>query len=166
MASRFLLCYHGKMLRLCGIRPTGRLHLGHYFSVIKPAVELGADVLVAEYHAPKATEDEVEEMYLALQEFGVASDYIHLQSKEFDPELYFRLLSIARVGELERMTQYMSSAGKHVDGMPAGNDAHLLGLPGLDGSRRDGLRGNSCRRGSGAAFELREGFDRALQSGF
>ena len=105
------------------------MHLGHYFSVIKPAVELGADVLVAEYHAPKATEDEVEEMYLALQEFGVASDHIHLQSKEFDPGLYFRLLSIARVGELERMTQYMSSAGKHIDGVPAGNDAHLLVYP-------------------------------------
>lgn len=40
------------MKTLVGIRPTGRLHIGHYFSVIKPALKENADVLVARYHAP------------------------------------------------------------------------------------------------------------------
>jgi tryptophanyl-tRNA synthetase len=43
------------------------------------------------------------------------------QSEEFDAKLYFELLSIARVGELERMTQYMSGGDD--------NDAHLLVYP-------------------------------------
>jgi len=40
------------MRTLVGIRPSGKLHIGHYFSVIKPAIEESVDVLVARYHAP------------------------------------------------------------------------------------------------------------------
>src|SRR5271157_2064257 len=113
--------------RLCGVRPTGKMHIGHYFSVVKPAFELGARVLIAEYHAPRATHGDVERVIETLSRFGVGDYY--LQSTEFDAELYFRLLSVARVGELERMTQYMSAAGRHVEGLPAGNDAHMLVYP-------------------------------------
>ena len=35
-----------------GFRPSGRLHLGHYVSVIKPAIEYKADILIAKHHAP------------------------------------------------------------------------------------------------------------------
>jgi tryptophanyl-tRNA synthetase len=95
------------------------MHIGHYFSVIKPALELDATVLIAEYHAPKSNFDEVRAMLHTLRRFGVKD--IRSQSEEFDAELYFQLLSIARVGELERMTQYMTAGDD--------NDAHLLVYP-------------------------------------
>ena len=105
--------------RLTGIRPTGRMHLGHYFSVIKPAQEFDATVLIAEYHAPKSDRREAERMADTLASFGVTD--IRMQSEEFEAQTYFELLSIARVGELERMTQYMSAGDD--------NDAHLLVYP-------------------------------------
>jgi tryptophanyl-tRNA synthetase len=107
------------MYRLTGIRPTGRMHIGHYFSVIKPALELDATVLIAEYHAPKSDAKEAQSMGRTLYSYGVRD--IRLQSEEFDAETYFQLLSIARVGELERMTQYMNAGDD--------NDAHLLVYP-------------------------------------
>ena len=107
------------IFRLTGIRPTGRMHLGHYFSVIKPAVELGATVLIAEFHAPKAGPDDTRRMAITMHKFGVGN--IRYQSEEFDPQIYFELLSIARVGELQRMTQYMTAGDD--------NDAHLLVYP-------------------------------------
>ena len=108
------------MLRLSGIRPTGEMHIGHYFSVIKPALELDADVLVAQYHAPRSTPSDVERMVQMLERFGINENYVHLQEDEFRADVYFELLSIARVGELERMTQYMNGDE---------NDAHLLIYP-------------------------------------
>ena len=111
--------------RLTGIRPTGQMHLGHYFSVIKPALEMQATVLIAEYHAPLSDFDEVLAMQRTLYKFGVRD--MRLQSDEFDAQLYFQLLAIARVGELERMTQYMSAA--EVLGQGQGRDAHLLVYP-------------------------------------
>ena len=107
--------------RLTGIRPTGQMHIGHYFSVIKPALELGATVLIAEYHAPQSSFDDQLGMQKTLMKFGVRK--VRLQSEEFDAELYFQLLSIARVGELERMTQYMAG------GAAEQNSAHLLVYP-------------------------------------
>src|SRR5271170_3382740 len=107
-----------QLFRLTGVRPTGRMHLGHYFSVIKPALELDATVLIAEYHAPQSGAGEVETMVNTLKSFGVKD--ILLQSEEFKPTSYFQLLSIARVGELQRMTQFMVSDG---------NNAHLLVYP-------------------------------------
>jgi tryptophanyl-tRNA synthetase len=105
--------------RLAGVRPTGRLHIGHYFAVVKPALDLGATVLIAEYHAPKATLQDIQYTHALLDLSGVRD--IRWQSVEFDAKLYFRLLSIARVGELERMTQYMTAGDD--------NDAHLLTYP-------------------------------------
>jgi tryptophanyl-tRNA synthetase len=89
---------------LCGFRPTGRLHLGHFFSIIKPARQ-GATVLVADYHAPQ--ESYTEETEQLLRAFGV--QFIERQCHIFDPDLFFRLLSIARVGDLNRMTQFKSA---------------------------------------------------------
>lgn len=105
--------------RLTGIRPTGRMHLGHYFSVIKPALELEATVLVAEYHAPQSEIRDVENMIRTLRDFGVRD--IKLQSEDFQTDVYFELLSVARIGELQRMTQFMTGGDD--------NDAHLLVYP-------------------------------------
>lgn len=108
-----------KVYRLAGVRPTGRLHIGHYFSVVKPALELDADVLIAEYHAPQSSVEDFRHVAHTLQSFGIKD--IRLQSVAFDAQVYFELLSIARVGELERMTQYMTAGDD--------NDAHLLVYP-------------------------------------
>src|SRR5277367_549335 len=97
-------------MRITGVRPTGQMHVGHYFSVIKPAREIAdLTVLVAEYHAPQAERNAVDKMSRTLVRMGVPSENIRYQSEEFDANTYFQLLSIARVGELERMTQYQSS---------------------------------------------------------
>ena len=87
---------------LCGFRPTGRLHVGHYFAVIKPG-QNGASVLVATYHAPFSVTKNVE----VLEKFNVKK--ILFQEKEFLPELYFSLLAISKIGDLSRMTQFKSA---------------------------------------------------------
>jgi tryptophanyl-tRNA synthetase len=83
------------------------LHLGHYFSVIRPGQQ-GVEVLVANYHAPE--ERNLEEILSLLQKFGVKN--IKLQKDVFNAEFYFQLLSISSIGDLERMTQYKSSTRK------------------------------------------------------
>lgn len=92
------------MKSICGLRPTGRLHLGHYFSVIEPALA-GATVLVATYHAPGEKADVVP----TLARFGVRNAVV-LQEDVFDARLYFELLALAPAGDLGRMTQYKDSA--------------------------------------------------------
>lgn len=93
------------MKTLCGFRPTGRLHLGHYFAVIKPGRD-GADVLIANYHAPE--ENGVEKSMETLEKYGVKKT--KLQKDCFNPDLFFKLLCLAKVGDLSRMTQYKSSS--------------------------------------------------------
>src|SRR5260221_4136594 len=95
---------------IVGIRPTGKLHIGHYFSVIKPALEEKADVLIASYHVPKPTKGIYPipfEMSKALQRYGVKTKF-----QTIDEDLYFSLLSASRMAELRRLTQYKSAALK------------------------------------------------------
>lgn len=92
------------MSTLCGFRPTGRLHLGHYFSVIKPG-QSGCDVLIANYHAPE--EKDINSSKELLEYYGIKN--IRIQKDIFDGELYFRLLSLSKIGDLSRMTQYQST---------------------------------------------------------
>ena len=100
--GEILWCVFGS--KLCGFRPTGRLHLGHYFSVIKPG-QAGCTVLVANYHAPEETN--LEKSVNSLRQYGVQN--IVIQKEMFDAELYFRLLPLAKMGDLGRMTQYKSA---------------------------------------------------------
>lgn len=72
--------------------------------MIRPGRE-GVDVLVANYHAPE--EQDLDESVAALRRYGVQN--IRLQKEVFDAELYFRLLSVSKVGDLGRMTQYKSA---------------------------------------------------------
>ena len=97
------------MKSLCGLRPTGRLHIGHYFSCIRPGLS-GADVLIAAYHAPFCTDETINSVLFTLSRFG-AINVVH-QKNIFDATLYFRLLAITYPGELERMTQYRASDDK------------------------------------------------------
>jgi tyrosyl-tRNA synthetase len=68
----------------------------------------GATVLIANYHAPE--ERDTEAIYSLLRRFGVQD--VRIQKDVFNAELYFQLLNIANMGELERMTQYKSSANR------------------------------------------------------
>lgn len=88
------------MKTLVGVRPSGKLHLGHYFSVILPAIELKADVLVADYHSPEGDGDETAK---ELARFGCK---VIRQKDIFNPELFFKLLALAPFGRLTRMTQF------------------------------------------------------------
>jgi tryptophanyl-tRNA synthetase len=90
---------------LCGFRPTGRLHVGHYFSVIKPGQE-GATVLVANYHAPE--EKDFEDSIDCLEAFQV-KDIVY-QKDIFDSDLFFKLLNISNFNDLKKMTQFKSAA--------------------------------------------------------
>jgi tryptophanyl-tRNA synthetase len=76
------------------------------------------DVLIANYHAPE--EQNVENSLRTLQAFGVSK--IRMQKEVFDAELYFRLLSIAKIGDLARMTQFRGADEDH-------RTAHLLTYP-------------------------------------
>jgi tryptophanyl-tRNA synthetase len=99
------------MKTIVGTRPTGRLHIGHYFSVIKPANDENADILIAEYHAPDCTPQDIADLVSGLNRAG-NKQILHFQSDFFKPGLYFKLLSVSKIGELERMTQYKSSKVK------------------------------------------------------
>ena len=104
------------MKRICGFRPTGRLHLGHYFAVVVPGREGGTTVLVATYHAPERDEAKVARSVETLRRLGVKD----VKIQAIDLDLYFRLLNLAPVAELERMTQFKSTEG---------GSAHLLTYP-------------------------------------
>lgn len=106
------------MKTLTGFRPTGRLTLGHYFAVVLPARKHDATVLVADYHAPEAKD--VEANLAVLARFGVT--HVVRQKDVHDPALFFRLLVLAKDGDLRRMTQY-KAAGE------GDRTAHLLTYP-------------------------------------
>ncbi len=101
---------------LVGVRPTGRLHLGHWDSVIVPG-RAGATVLVADLHAPES--DDAHGYERILTDFGCHSTRI--QSSWFDPQTYFRLLDLVTANELRHLTQFAHS------GQP--QTAHLLCYP-------------------------------------
>lgn len=88
---------------LSGIRPSGKLHLGNYIGAILPAMNYDADILIAEYHAIGG---DAVELYDELEKYINTSNNILYQSEEFDPELYFKLLSVTPTGLLNHMPQY------------------------------------------------------------
>lgn len=94
------------MKTIVGIRPTGKLHIGHYFSVIKPA-QKGYDVLIAKYHASPPNHFDCLRLYSQLLDFKIDA-----KIQKINERLFFKLLSVAKIGELERMTQYKSAKVK------------------------------------------------------
>jgi len=104
-----------KKKTIVGIRPTGKLHIGHYFSVIRPALEENADVLIADYHGDWRLSHK---LYEQLNSYEVYK--INFQAHTFQAKLYFSLLKVAKIGELKRMTQFKNSKVQ---------TAHLLTYP-------------------------------------
>lgn len=62
-------------------------------------------MLVANYHAPD--EQNIEASIEMMKRFGVKT--IKLQREMFNADLYFKLLTVAKIGDLSRMTQFKSA---------------------------------------------------------
>lgn len=109
------------MAAICGFRPTGELHIGHFFSVVVPGRLPGVTTLVADFHAAgNADHGEGEKTIDLLARMGVRE--LVRQKDLFRPMCYFRLLELANIGHLERMTQYKASGTES-------RTAHLLTYP-------------------------------------
>lgn len=95
---------------LVGIQPTGRLHLGHYLGVIKPAIELNKteliEFMVADYHA-LTTQKEVnaDNIFKILHKFGFGN--INYQDRNA-PELFWRVIAQEPIGNLKHLPQFKS----------------------------------------------------------
>lgn len=88
---------------LVGIRPSGEMHLGHYASVIKPAIKTNAEVLIAKYHAySEDVEDNIRYTIEVLRNFG----HNNYRVQEIDIDLYFKLLNVSPSHLLNAMPQY------------------------------------------------------------
>ena len=114
-----------------GIQPTGDLHLGNYLGAIRRWVELQgrADCFffLADLHAvtvhvePARLRANVRAMAAALIASGVEPANLFPQSRvPAHPEMAWLLQCTARVGWLNRMTQFKDKAGKDREGSSVG----------------------------------------------
>jgi tryptophanyl-tRNA synthetase len=118
-----------------GIQPTGNLHLGNYLGAIRNWVRMqesfDGDTLyfLADLHAitvynnPADLAANTREMAAALIACGVDPDQSILFNQARVPghaELAWLLFCTARIGWLNRMTQFKDKAGKNREGMSVG----------------------------------------------
>lgn len=88
---------------IVGFRPSGRLHLGHYVSVIKPAIEYKADILIAKHHAPLSEPEYEEQALSVLRMFKLSSQVVE---QKLDVALLAKLLAVTPSHLLNAMPQY------------------------------------------------------------
>ena len=88
---------------IVGFRPSGRLHLGHYVSVIKPAIEYKADILIAKHHAPLSEPEYEEQALSVLRMFKLSSQVVE---QRLDVALLAKLLAVTPSHLLNAMPQY------------------------------------------------------------
>jgi tryptophanyl-tRNA synthetase len=118
-----------------GIQPTGNLHLGNYLGAIKNWVKMQTEVdgdclyFLADLHAitvyndPAVLSANTREMAAALIACGIDTDRSILFNQARVPghvELAWMLFCTARIGWLNRMTQFKDKAGKNREGMSIG----------------------------------------------
>ncbi|MEG3180642.1 tryptophan--tRNA ligase [Sphingomonas sp. LT1P40] len=121
-----------------GIKPTGNLHLGNYLGAIKQWVAMQADVdaaggesmyFIADLHAltdavdPRGVTDSTFEVTAAMIASGIdpARSILFNQARvPAHSELTWLLNNVARVGWLNRMTQFKDKAGKNREGASVG----------------------------------------------
>ena len=115
-----------------GIQPTGNLHLGNYLGAIRNWVKMQdegeclyflADMhaLSAQPHKPGELTANTREMAAALIACGIDTDKSILFNQARVPahaELQWLLIGTARMGWLNRMTQFKDKAGKNREGAP------------------------------------------------
>jgi len=121
-----------------GIKPTGNLHLGNYLGAIRQWVAMQEDVLagggetmyfIADLHAltewiaPAAVTANTYEITVAMIASGIDPKRAILFNQARVPahsELTWLLNNVARVGWLNRMTQFKDKAGKNREGASVG----------------------------------------------
>ncbi len=116
-----------------GIQPTGNLHLGNYLGAIKQWVKMQdqADCLffladlhaITAYNEPAQLAANCHEMTAALVACGVDPDRSVLFNQARVPghaELAWLLFCSARIGWLNRMTQFKEKSGKNREGASVG----------------------------------------------
>jgi tryptophanyl-tRNA synthetase len=95
---------------LVGIQPTGRLHIGHYIGVLKPALELDkkelVHIMIADYHA-LTTQKEVDgrKMFNQIKNMGLPN--VSYQSRKA-PLLFWKLIAQEPIGNLKHLPQFKS----------------------------------------------------------
>ncbi len=110
---------------LTGIQPTNILHLGNYFGALKPAVELQKNddlfIMVVDLHAITVPQKPTElsnnirfavASYLAAGIDPKKSVVFQQSHVPAHAELAWILQTVARMGELERMTQFKDKSKK------------------------------------------------------
>ena len=113
------------MRYLSGIQPTGRLHLGNYFGMIRPAVELQAKgeayYFLADYHAltgaaePGKLAGLAKDAFLDLLACGVDPEKAVVFRQSAVPEVHelaWYLSTVTPMGLLERCHSYKDKVGK------------------------------------------------------
>ncbi len=118
-----------------GIQPTGNLHLGNYLGAIRNWVRMQDDMpgeklyFLADLHAITVHNDPAEltantrEMAAALMAAGIDPDKAILFNQARVPahaELAWLLFCTARIGWLNRMTQFKEKSGKNREGASVG----------------------------------------------
>ena len=121
-----------------GIKPTGNLHLGNYLGAVKQWVNMQSDVwaqggetmyFIADLHAltewiaPAELTSNTIEIAATMIAAGIDPDRSILFNQARVPghsELCWLLNNVARVGWLNRMTQFKDKAGKNREGASVG----------------------------------------------
>ncbi len=121
-----------KPLVFSGVQPTGNLHLGNYLGAIRNWVPMQADnpciFCVVDMHAITAgiepdLADKTREIAAAYIASGIDPErsIVFAQSRvSAHAELAWILNCIARIGWLDRMTQFKEKAGKHTERVSVG----------------------------------------------
>jgi len=118
--------YSGPQRILSGIQPTGNLHLGNYLGALKKFTDLQANdwegyYFIADLHAitmpqdPKLLAGQTREIAAAMMACGLDADKspIFAQSSvRAHTELTWIFNCVARMGWLEKMTQFKDKSGK------------------------------------------------------
>jgi tryptophanyl-tRNA synthetase len=118
--------YTGPERVLSGVQPTGDLHLGNYLGALVKFVrlqhEIDTFIFVADLHAitawqdPKKLKNQVREIAAAFLATGLDPKVATIFAQSAVPEhaeLAWIFNCVARLGWLDRMTQFKDKAGKH-----------------------------------------------------
>ena len=116
-----------------GIQPTGNLHLGNYLGAIRRWVRMQDEaecfIFLADLHAVTVYNDPAElaanvrEMAAALIACGVDPERVTLFNHArvpAHPQMAWLLSCVARIGWLNRMTQFKEKSGKNREGVSVG----------------------------------------------
>ena len=126
MTDQAPVAYSGPQRVLSGVQPSGALHLGNYLGALVKFArlqhEMDTFIFVADMHAitvwqdPKLLTDQVREITAAYLASGLDPEKATIFPQSAVPqhaELAWIFNCVARLGWLDRMTQFKEKSGKH-----------------------------------------------------